>query len=61
MPGHGAERPESELSGTMIHKQTIRLDLSNYVKYTADIPTGGEKSFQTHKHKHTHTHTQCCK
>lgn len=55
MRGHGAEKPE--LSGTTIHKQTICLDSSNYVKYTAEIPTDSKKleSSQTHKY------TQCCK
>lgn len=66
--GHGAERerereererPESRLGGTMIHKQTIRLHLSNYVKYTAEIPTDCEQSFKTGTH--IHTRTQHCK
>lgn len=41
MHGHGAEKPQ--LSGTMIHKQTICLDSSNYVKYTAEIPTDSKE------------------
>lgn len=53
MHGHGAERPESGLSGTTIHKQTIHLDSSNYLKYTAEIPTDSEKLGLS---KHTNTH-----
>lgn len=53
MHGHRAEKPESGLNGTMIHKQTICLDSSNYVKYTAEIPTDSKKLSLP---KHTNTH-----
>lgn len=53
MHGHGAEKPEPGFSGTMIHKQTRCLDSSNYVKYTAEIPTDSEKLSLP---KHTNTH-----
>lgn len=52
--GHGGEKSVSGLSGTMIHKQTMSLDSSNYVKYTAEIPTDSNKLSLP---KHTNTHT----
>ena len=40
------------LCGTMIYKQTIRPNSTNYVKYTAEIPTIGKRLSLS---KHTNT------
>lgn len=51
--GHRAEKAAFGLSRVMIRKQTICLDSSNYVKYTAEIPTDSKKLSLP-----THTNTQ---
>lgn len=51
------ERAQSlELSGTAIGKQTTRLNVSNFGKYTAEIPTHPEM-LSPFKHTNTHNDT----
>ncbi len=58
---HRAEKPEFGLSRTMISKQTIRLDPSNYVKYTAEIPTDSKKlGLPTHTNTHNAVNKLVC-